>query len=270
VTAGDIIKCYIISYENVIWGSFSVDNPTLNRFFSLHYLLPFLIAALVVLHLIALHLHASNNPLGLNSNIDKLPFHPYFTSKDLVGFVVFGIIFSYFIFFQPNLLGQRMAVFDGNVVYNYNTICWNSLFAPKGVGAKASSALLQLLIVYTQNVSEISTVTAKDGLMYPRYACFTFTEPKTKPLDQEVGPRQRRGSKTCSDHMVPTPFLVKISNQDQSAGNQNNNLSFYDLRERPYGISSRSVCFQRWPVWPPWGASPPPILRPPEGAFELK
>lgn len=106
MTAGDIIKCYIISYENVIWGSFSVDNPTLNRFFSLHYLLPFLIAALVVLHLIALHLHASNNPLGLNSNIDKLPFHPYFTSKDLVGFVVFGIIFSYFIFFQPNLLGH--------------------------------------------------------------------------------------------------------------------------------------------------------------------
>jgi len=68
--------------------------------------LPFIIAALVVLHLIALHLHASNNPLGLNSNIDKIPFHPYFTSKDLVGFLIFGIIFSYFIFFQPNLLGH--------------------------------------------------------------------------------------------------------------------------------------------------------------------
>jgi len=89
-----------------IWGSFSVDNPTLNRFFSLHFVLPFIIAALALAHLIALHLHGSNNPLGLNSNIDKLPFHPYFTSKDLVGFAIFGIIFSYFIFFQPNLLGH--------------------------------------------------------------------------------------------------------------------------------------------------------------------
>jgi ubiquinol-cytochrome c reductase cytochrome b subunit len=89
-----------------VWGGFSVDNATLNRFFSLHYLLPFIIAALVVIHLIALHEHGSNNPLGINSNIDKIPFHPYYTYKDLFGFFIFFIFFSFFIYFSPNLLGH--------------------------------------------------------------------------------------------------------------------------------------------------------------------
>ncbi|CAG8735855.1 5046_t:CDS:2, partial [Acaulospora colombiana] len=62
---------------------FSVDNATLNRFFSLHYLLPFVLAALAVMHLIALHVDASNNPLGISSKLDRVPFHPYFTFKDL-------------------------------------------------------------------------------------------------------------------------------------------------------------------------------------------
>lgn len=90
----------------LVWGGFSVDNATLNRFFSFHYLLPFLIAALVFVHLIGLHQHASNNPLGISSNIDKIPFHPYYTYKDIFGFFVFGIIFSYFIYFDPNVLGH--------------------------------------------------------------------------------------------------------------------------------------------------------------------
>jgi quinol-cytochrome oxidoreductase complex cytochrome b subunit len=74
-----------------LWGGFSVDNPTLNRFFSLHYLLPFVITAFVFIHLIALHDYGSNNPIGINSNIDKVPFHPYFTIKDMFGFLMFGI-----------------------------------------------------------------------------------------------------------------------------------------------------------------------------------
>jgi len=89
-----------------IWGGFSVDNATLNRFFSLHYLLPFILAALVVVHLIALHEHGSNNPLGISSNVDRLPFHPYFTYKDLVGFFIFFLIFFGFVFYQPNLMGH--------------------------------------------------------------------------------------------------------------------------------------------------------------------
>lgn len=89
-----------------IWGGFSVDNATLNRFFSLHYLLPFILVALVVVHLIALHEHGSNNPLGISSNVDKLSFHPYFTYKDLVGILFFFLIFFGFIFYQPNLMGH--------------------------------------------------------------------------------------------------------------------------------------------------------------------
>nr|AXS65659.1 cytochrome b [Cucujoidea sp. 24 KM-2017] len=71
-----------------LWGGFAVDNATLTRFFALHFILPFVITALVMIHLLFLHQTGSNNPLGLNSNIDKIPFHPYYTSKDLVGFLV--------------------------------------------------------------------------------------------------------------------------------------------------------------------------------------
>jgi ubiquinol-cytochrome c reductase cytochrome b subunit len=69
-----------------IWGGFSVDNATLNRFFSLHFLLPFILAALAILHLIALHEHGSNNPLAISTNCDRVPIHPYYTFKDVVGF----------------------------------------------------------------------------------------------------------------------------------------------------------------------------------------
>lgn len=93
-------------FVQLVWGGFSVDNATLNRFFSLHYLLPFLIAALVVVHFIGLHEHASNNPLGFNSNVDKIPFHPYYTYKDLLGFLVFFAIFAFFVSFAPNVLGH--------------------------------------------------------------------------------------------------------------------------------------------------------------------
>lgn len=89
-----------------VWGGFSVSNATLNRFFSLHYLLPFVLAGLAVVHIIALHEHGSNNPMGVNSNIDKIPFHPYYSIKDLFGFAVFAIFFSFFVYFAPNVLGH--------------------------------------------------------------------------------------------------------------------------------------------------------------------
>lgn len=90
----------------VIWGGFSVDNATLNRFYSLHYLLPFIIAALAVVHLLALHQNASNNPTGISSTSDRIRFHPYYTSKDLVGFFWMAIALSLLVFFFPNLLGH--------------------------------------------------------------------------------------------------------------------------------------------------------------------
>ena len=89
-----------------LWGGFSVDNATLNRFYSLHYLLPFVIAGASILHIAALHQYGSNNPLGTNSVTDKIPFYPYFYVKDLVGWVGFAIFFSIFVYFYPNFLGH--------------------------------------------------------------------------------------------------------------------------------------------------------------------
>jgi len=89
-----------------LWGGFSVDNATLNRFFSLHYLMPFIIAGLVIIHLSLLHSDGSNNPLGLNKNVDTVPFYPYFYVKDLLAFLVLILFFSFFLFFAPNVLGH--------------------------------------------------------------------------------------------------------------------------------------------------------------------
>nr|AGH24316.1 apocytochrome b [Reclinomonas americana ATCC 50633] len=97
-----------------LWGGFSVDNATLNRFFSLHYLLPFVIAGLVGLHLVVLHEDGSNNPLGIDSKVDKVPFYPYYYVKDLFGIVVFGLFFSVFVFFYPNLLGHPDNYIEAN------------------------------------------------------------------------------------------------------------------------------------------------------------
>ncbi len=91
-----------------LWGGFAVDNPTLNRFFSLHYLLPFMIAGVVGLHIWALHVPGNNNPTGVNvkSKEDTVPFHPYYTVKDGFAISVFLILFATFVFFNPNALGH--------------------------------------------------------------------------------------------------------------------------------------------------------------------
>jgi ubiquinol-cytochrome c reductase cytochrome b/c1 subunit len=91
-----------------LWGGFSVDNPTLNRFFALHFLMPFLIVGVVLIHLVSLHTVGSNNPTGveIKTKKDAIPFHPYFTIKDMVGFVAFFLVFGYFLFFYPNSLGH--------------------------------------------------------------------------------------------------------------------------------------------------------------------
>ena len=90
-----------------LWGGFSVANPTLNRFFSLHYLLPFLLIGVIFLHIAALHVTGSNNPLGIEVQgpQDTLPFHPYYTVKDSVGLCLFFAIFAFFVFFAPNFFG---------------------------------------------------------------------------------------------------------------------------------------------------------------------
>nr|WNH22530.1 cytochrome b [Serranus tortugarum] len=89
-----------------IWGGFSVDNATLTRFFAFHFLFPFVIAGATILHLLFLHETGSNNPLGLSSNVDKIPFHPYFSYKDLLGFAALLITLTSLALFSPNLLGD--------------------------------------------------------------------------------------------------------------------------------------------------------------------
>nr|YP_010947010.1 cytochrome b [Margattea limbata]WGO57767.1 cytochrome b [Margattea limbata] len=89
-----------------VWGGFAVDNATLNRFFTFHFILPFIILALVIIHLLFLHQTGSNNPLGLNSNIDKIPFHPYFSIKDTFGFMLLMWMLMMLTFNSPYILGD--------------------------------------------------------------------------------------------------------------------------------------------------------------------
>ena len=98
---GDAIHTWLL-------GGFSPDNATLNRFFSLHYLLPFIILGVVILHVWALHIPGSNNPTGIDvkSEADTVPFHPYYTAKDFFGLCVYLTLFSIVVFFLPNMLGE--------------------------------------------------------------------------------------------------------------------------------------------------------------------
>ena len=99
-----------------LWGGYAVDNPTLNRFFSLHYLLPFMIAGVVILHIWALHVPGSNNPAGVEKKTEKdtLPFHPYFTVKDALALVVFLMMFVWFAFYITNFLGHADNYIEAN------------------------------------------------------------------------------------------------------------------------------------------------------------
>jgi ubiquinol-cytochrome c reductase cytochrome b/c1 subunit len=101
-----------------LWGGYSVDNPTLNRFFSLHYLLPFVLAGVVVLHIWALHVPGNNNPTGVSvkSGQDTVPFHPYYTMKDGFAIAVFFLFFAFWIFFQPNYLGHAINYEPANAL----------------------------------------------------------------------------------------------------------------------------------------------------------
>lgn len=153
-----------------VWGGFSIDNATLNRFFSLHYLLPFIIAALVLVHLMALHEHGSNNPTGLGSNTDKVTFHPYFTYKDLFGFIIFLVIFCYFVFFNPNYLGHPDNYIPANPLVTPSHIVPEWYFLPfyailrsipnklGGVLAMVGAILILLILPFV-HISDIRSAT---------------------------------------------------------------------------------------------------------------
>nr|YP_001648610.1 cytochrome b [Halisarca dujardinii]ABW76602.1 apocytochrome b [Halisarca dujardinii] len=143
-----------------IWGGFSVSNATLNRFFSLHYLLPFVLAALAVVHLLALHEGGSNNPIGVRSDIDKIPFHSYYVFKDMYGAIVLGFIALVLVFLFPYVLGDPENFQPANPLVTPEHIKpeWYFLFAyailrsiPNklgGVVALVSSILVLFLLPY--------------------------------------------------------------------------------------------------------------------------
>jgi quinol-cytochrome oxidoreductase complex cytochrome b subunit len=136
-----------------LWGGFSVDNPTLNRFFSFHYLLPFILLGLVFLHIIFLHETGSSSPLGINKNHDLIPFHPYFTIKDIFGLIIFLLFFSYFIFFQPNLLGHPDNYIEANPLVTPTHIVPEWYFLPfyailRAVPNKLGGVILLLMAIF--------------------------------------------------------------------------------------------------------------------------
>ncbi len=115
-----------------LWGGFGVDNATLHRFFSLHYLLPFVLAGVVVLHIWALHVPGNNNPLGIDvkSPQDTVPFHPYYTVKDLFYLSLFMILYAYFVFFNPNVLGDPINYVPANPIQTPEDIVPEWYFLP--------------------------------------------------------------------------------------------------------------------------------------------
>nr|WIC77871.1 cytochrome b [Mirafra africana kabalii] len=141
-----------------MWGGFSVDNPTLTRFFTLHFLLPFFIAGLTLVHLTFLHETGSNNPLGIPSDCDKIPFHPYYSIKDILGFALLLVLLTSLALFSPNLLGDPENFTPANPLATPPHIKpeWYFLFAyailrsiPNklgGVIALAASVLILFLI----------------------------------------------------------------------------------------------------------------------------
>jgi len=162
-----------------LWGGFSVDNATLNRFFSLHYLLPFVIAGLVLVHLSLLHEAGSNNPLGINKNVDTVSFYPYFYVKDLLAFFALIALFSFFVFFFPNALGHADNYIPANPLVTPAHIVPEWYFLPfyailrsipdklGGVVAMVA-AILILLLLPIINTSEIRSTKFRPlyGLAY--------------------------------------------------------------------------------------------------------
>nr|YP_010616535.1 cytochrome b [Vagrans egista]WAU48169.1 cytochrome b [Vagrans egista] len=148
---------------NWIWGGFAVDNATLTRFYTFHFLFPFIILMLTMIHLLFLHQTGSNNPLGMNSNLDKIPFHPFFTFKDLIGFLILIFILSLLTLVNPYLLGDPDNFIPANPLVTPIHIQpeWYFLFAyailrsiPNklgGVIALVMSILILIILPFTFN-----------------------------------------------------------------------------------------------------------------------
>nr|YP_008378764.1 cytochrome b [Garra orientalis]AFW97371.1 cytochrome b [Garra orientalis] len=162
-----------------IWGGFSVDNATLTRFFAFHFLLPFIIAAATILHLLFLHETGSNNPIGLNSDADKISFHPYFTYKDLLGFVILLMALTLLALFSPNLLGDPENFTPANPLVTPPHIKpeWYFLFAYailRSIPNKLGGVLALLFSILVLMVVPLLHTSKQRGLTFRPITQFLF------------------------------------------------------------------------------------------------
>lgn len=166
----------------LVWGGFSVSNATLNRFFSLHYLLPFVLAALAVAHLMALHLNGSNNPNGISANGDRYPMHPYFTFKDVVTFMLFFLCLSIIVFWFPNMLGHSDNYIPANPMQTPSSIVPEWYLLPyyailRSIPNKLLGVIAMfgsLLILFILPVTDLSRIRGSQFRPIMRFAHWIF------------------------------------------------------------------------------------------------
>ena len=167
VTAIPIAGQYIVQW---LWGGYTVSNPTLNRFFSIHFVLPFIIAGLTIFHLALLHNTGSNNPIGFDSGVDNITFYPYFVAKDIFAFCCFLIFFTVFIFYFPNILNHFDNYIKANPLETPAHVVPEWYFLPyyailRSIPHKTGGiiamvgAILVLLIIPFINTSELRNTT---------------------------------------------------------------------------------------------------------------
>nr|AJO61904.1 cytochrome b [Whitmania laevis] len=163
-----------------VWGGYSISNPTLTRFFSIHFVLPFAMVAFVVIHLLFLHQTGSNNPLGVNSDSDRIMFHPYFLIKDLLGFLLAFLLLFSLVFFAPNLFGDSENFMPANSSMTPTHIKpeWYFLWIyailrsiPNKLGGvvAAISGILVMFVLPIYNFSQV-----KSFMFYPLNSLFFF------------------------------------------------------------------------------------------------
>jgi ubiquinol-cytochrome c reductase cytochrome b subunit len=166
-----------ISIVQWFWGGFSIDNPTLKRIYTLHFLLPFIILALVYIHIALLHRDGSNNPLGIETNTDKISFFPYFYNKDLFLFFLFFVFFSLFVFYFPNILGHSDNYIKANslktpahIVPEWYFLCFYAIL--RAIPSKAGGiiamfgAIIILILLPFINLSTSRSITTRPFFEY--------------------------------------------------------------------------------------------------------
>jgi ubiquinol-cytochrome c reductase cytochrome b subunit len=169
-------------FVEFVWGGFSVSNATLNRFFSLHYLLPFILAALAILHLMTLHVNGSSNPLGISSNADRVPMHPYYMFKDLITIFLFFLAVRIFVFYFPNAMGHSDNYIPANPMQTPPSIVPEWYLLPyyailrsipnKLLGVVAM--LMSLLILLAMPILDTSRVRGSQFRPLMRFAFWVF------------------------------------------------------------------------------------------------